>query len=89
MPPKPDLRKLGAVKLDGKAQKAVTEEVNLAPTKTAAQAATVAVTVQAPEPAAPAAKPAPKAVPAPLPKPQASVVTQVKGFEGDAEKAAI
>ncbi len=105
MPPKPDLRKLGAVKLDGKAQKAVTEEVNLAPTKTAAQAATVAATVQAatvaapeqvpeqvPEPAAPAApaaKPAPKAVPAPLPKPQASVVTQVKGFEGDAEKAAI
>ena len=97
MPPKPDLRKLGAVKLDGKPQKAVTEEVNLAPTKTAAQAATVAALVQAatvaapeqvPEPAA-AKAPAPKAAPAPLPKPQASVVRQVQGFEGDAEKAAI
>ena len=88
MPPKPDLRKLGAVKLDGKAQKAVTEEVNLAPTKTAAQAATVAAPEQVPEPVA---KPAPKVAPAPapLPKPQASVVTQVLGFEGDAEKAAI
>ena len=86
MPPKPDLRKLGAVKLDGKPQKAVTEEVNLAPTKTAAQAATVAALVQAatvaapeqvPEPAA-AKAPAPTAAPAPLPKPQASVVRQVQ-----------
>ena len=96
MPPKPDLRKLGAVKLDGKPQKAVTEEVNLAPMKTAAQAATVAAPVQAPvqaaskaAPAAPAAKqaaaPAPKAAPAPLPP----AITQVKGFEGDAETRAI
>ena len=97
MPPKPDLRKLGAVKLDGKAQKAVTEEVNLAPTKTAAQAATVAAPVQAATVAAPvqapvqaAAKPAAaKAAPAPLPKPQAPLVTQVQGFEGDAETRAI
>jgi hypothetical protein len=92
MPPKPDLRKLGAVKLDGKPQKAVTEEVNLAPTKTAAQAATVGVPEQAPKQAPePVAKPAPKVAPAPapLPKPQASVVTQVQGYEGDAEKAAI
>ena len=88
MPPKPDLRKLGAVKLDGKAQKAVTEEVNLAPTKTAAQAATVAAPVQAPVQAA-AKPPAPKAAPAPLPKPQAPLVTQVQGFEGDAETRAI
>lgn len=88
MPPKPDLRKLGAVKLDGKAQKAVTEEVNLAPTKTAAQAATVAAPEQAATVAAPEA-PAPKAAPAPLAKPQAPVVTQIQGYEGDAEKAAI
>lgn len=89
MPPKPDLRKLGAVKLDGKAQKAVTEEVNLAPTKTAAQAATVAAPEQAPMLAAPEQAPVQAAAPAPLPKPQASIVTQVQGFEGDAETRAI
>ena len=89
MPPKPDLRKLGAVKLDGKAQKAVTEEVQLAPKATAAQAAT-AVAPEAPAaPAAPAPKPAPKPAPAPLPKPQAPLLTQVQGFEGEAEINAI
>jgi len=89
MPPKPDLRKLGAVKLDGKAQKAVTEEVELAPKATAAQAAT-AMAPEAPA-AAPklAPKPAPKPAPAPLPKPQAPLLTQVQGFEGNAETTAI
>ena len=94
MPPKPDLRKLGAVKLDGKPQKAVTEEVQLVPIKTAAQAATVATPVQAATVAAPvqtteAPAPKPKPKPAPLPKPQAPAITQVQGFEGEAETKAI
>jgi len=83
MPP-PDLRKLKPVKLGTVVQKAVTEEVNLVPTKTAAQATTVAAPEPAPAPAAPA-----PAKPAPVPKPQAPLLTQVQGFEGEAETAAI